>query len=172
MVSQPLRQINPRLTTFCLCFCKRLIFYFKSSIRNTCTRQLLCPYQEGRKEMFYLTTLNTFYLPLYGIGHMVARDGYCFWLAARVLLYAPSLWQDNTYHSLCYTSHGALAGMRNNSMGPPWSIDLTTHRTMSECFYHGPYQWPEIKTVNSLIVLHLILDLYGCHYMIKIISVQ
>ena len=22
--------------------------------------------------------------------------------------------QDNTYHSLCYTSHGALAGMRNS----------------------------------------------------------
>ena len=27
--------------------------------------------------------------------------------------------QDNTYHSLCYTSRGALAGTRNSSMGPP-----------------------------------------------------
>ena len=27
--------------------------------------------------------------------------------------------QDNTYHSLCYTSRGALAGSRNSSMGPP-----------------------------------------------------
>ena len=27
--------------------------------------------------------------------------------------------QDNTYHGLCYTSHGALAGTRNSSMGPP-----------------------------------------------------
>ena len=35
-----------------------------------------------------------------------------------VLLYAPSHRQDNTYHSLCYTSRGALAGMRNSSMGP------------------------------------------------------
>ena len=26
--------------------------------------------------------------------------------------------QDNTYHGLCYTSHGALAGTRNSSMGP------------------------------------------------------
>ena len=25
----------------------------------------------------------------------------------------------NTYHSLCYTSRGALAGTRNSSMGPP-----------------------------------------------------
>ena len=36
--------------------------------------------------------------------------GYSFRLAARVLLYAPSPRQDSTYHSLCYTSHGALAG--------------------------------------------------------------
>ena len=26
---------------------------------------------------------------------------------------------DNTYHGLCYTSRGALAGTRNSSMGPP-----------------------------------------------------
>ena len=37
---------------------------------------------------------------------------------ARVLLYASSHRQDNTYHSLCYTSRGALAGTRNSSMGP------------------------------------------------------
>ena len=53
--------------------------------------------------------LNTFYLQLYGAGHMVkdysARKeacshhyiGYSFWLAARVLLYAPSHRQDSTY---------------------------------------------------------------------------
>ena len=28
-------------------------------------------YKEGRKEMFYLMTLNTFYLWLYGFRHMV-----------------------------------------------------------------------------------------------------
>ena len=39
-------------------------------------------------------------------------------LTARVLLYAPSHRQDNTYHSLCYNSRGALAGTRNRSMGP------------------------------------------------------
>ena len=55
----------------------------------------------------------------------------------RVLLYAPSHRQDNTYHSLCYTSRGALAGRRNSSIGPPWGIDPTTHRTMSEHSYHG-----------------------------------
>ena len=54
---------------------------------------------------------------------------YVFWnfrLAARVLLYAPSHRQDSTYRDLCYTSRGALAGMRNSSVGPPWRIDPTT----------------------------------------------
>ena len=45
--------------------------------------------------------------------------GYSYRLTARVLLYAPSHRQDNTYHSHCYTSRGALAGTRNSSMGPP-----------------------------------------------------
>ena len=45
--------------------------------------------------------------------------GYSFRLTARVLLYAPYHRQDSTYHSLCYTSRGALAGTRNSSMGPP-----------------------------------------------------
>ena len=63
--------------------------------------------------------------------------GYSYRLAARVLLYAPSHRQDNTYHGLCYTSRGALAGTRNSSMGPPhegsirrpiapWANALTT----------------------------------------------
>ena len=34
-------------------------------------------------------------------------------------LYAPPHRQDNTYHGLCYTSRGALAGTRNSSMCPP-----------------------------------------------------
>ena len=38
--------------------------------------------------------------------------GYSYRLAARVLLYAPSHRQDNTYHGLCYTSRGALAGRK------------------------------------------------------------
>ena len=45
--------------------------------------------------------------------------------------------QDDTYHSLCYTTRGALAGMRNSSMGPSWRIDPMTHLTMSERSYHG-----------------------------------
>ena len=40
--------------------------------------------------------------------------GYSLKLAAKVLLYVPSHKQDGTYHGLYYTSHGALAGTRNN----------------------------------------------------------
>ena len=58
--------------------------------------------------------LNTFYLRLYGVRHMIkdhsdSEKGNSFRLTARVLLYAPSHRQDSTYHGLCYTSRGALA---------------------------------------------------------------
>ena len=42
--------------------------------------------------------------------------GYYYRLTSRVLLYAPSHRQDNTYHGLCYTSRGTLDGTRNSSM--------------------------------------------------------
>ena len=79
---------------------------------------------EGRKEMFYLTTQSTHFIYGYMASDIWLRTrcrhiGYSYRLTARVLLYAPSHRQDGTYHGLCYTSRGALAGMRNSSMGPP-----------------------------------------------------
>ena len=62
--------------------------------------------------------------------------GYSFQLA-RVLLYALSHRQDNTYHGYCYTSCGTLAGTKKNSMGQLWRIDLMTHRTMSRSYLSG-----------------------------------
>ena len=72
--------------------------------------------QEGRKEMFYLTTHSThmasdIWLRTILIARKESRCrhiGYSFRLTARVLLYAPSHRQDSTYHGLCYTSRGAL----------------------------------------------------------------
>ena len=61
-----------------------------------------------------------------------------------LFLYASSHSQDNTYHGLCYIRRGALAGMRNSPMGPPWRIDPTTHCTMSE----RSYQWSYISLVD------------------------
>ena len=85
-----------------------------------------------KREMFYLTTHSTHFIYGYMASDIWLRTilivrketrcrhiGYSFWLTARVLLYAPSHRQDNTYHDLCYTSLGSLAGTRNSSMGPP-----------------------------------------------------
>ena len=75
--------------------------------------------------MFYLTMHSTHFI----YGYMASDDSdnekgnllppYRLLFPIRVLLYAPSHRQDNTYHGLCYTSRGALAGKRNSSMGPP-----------------------------------------------------
>ena len=82
---------------------------------------------EGRKKrnVSFNDTLNTFYLWLYGIGHMVndhsdskrgnphPPHGLLFQISSKGSLICIIPRQDNTYHSLCYTSHGALAGTRN-----------------------------------------------------------
>ena len=86
--------------------------------------------------MFYLTMHSTHFIYGYMASDIwlrtiqIAREetrchhmGYSFRLTARVLLYAPSHRQDNTYHSLSYSSRGALAGMRNSSMGPMYGIN-------------------------------------------------
>ena len=93
-----------------------------------------CNRKKERKKMFYLTTHSTHFYNIYGYMAsdiwlrtiLIVRKetrcrhiGYSYRLTARVLLYAPSHRQDNTYHGLCYTSRGALAGTRNSSMGPP-----------------------------------------------------
>ena len=82
--------------------------------------------------MFYLTTHSTHFIYGYMASDIWLRTilivrketrcrhiGYSYRLTAKVISYAPSHRQDNTYHSLCYTSRGALAGTRNSSMGPP-----------------------------------------------------
>ena len=92
------------------------------------------------REMFYLTTHSTHFIYGYMASDIWLRTilivrketrcchiGYSFRLAARVLLYAPSHRQDNTYHGLCYTSRGALAGTRNSSMGPPHEGSIRRH---------------------------------------------
>ena len=86
----------------------------------------------SEREMFYLTTHSTHFIYGYMASDIWLRTilivrketrcrhiGYPYRLTARVLLYAPSHRQDNTYHGLCYTSREALAGTRNSSMGSP-----------------------------------------------------
>ena len=102
------------------------------------------PLKEGRKCFILRCTQHILFKVIWLRTILIMREetrcrhiGYSFRLTARVLLYAPSHRPDNTYHGLCYTSCGALAGTRNSSMGPPWRINPTTHRTMSERSYHG-----------------------------------
>ena len=91
-----------------------------------------CNHRERESEMFYLTTHSTHFIYGYMASDIWLRTilivrketrcrhiGYSYRLTARVLLYAPSHREDNSYHGLCYTSRGALAGTRNSSMGPP-----------------------------------------------------
>ena len=76
--------------------------------------------RERERELFYLTTHSTHFF-IYGymasdiwlrtilIVRKETRSrhiGYSYRLTARVILYAPSHRQDNTYHGLCYTSRG------------------------------------------------------------------
>ena len=132
--------------------------------------------------MFYLTTHSTHFIYGYMASDiwlwtiLIVRKethcrhiGYSFRLAARVLLYAPSHRQDSTYHSLCYTSRGALAGTRNSSMGPPhegsirrpiapWANALTTelhlaplvHRVETDEPWNNDYlQCCSVQAVNT-----------------------
>ena len=74
--------------------------------------------RERDRNVLFNDALNTFYLRLYGIRLIVTDHSdsdkgnpllpYRLLLSinSKVLLYAPSHKQDNTYHGLCYTSHG------------------------------------------------------------------
>ena len=87
--------------------------------------------EKGERERnVYLTTHSTHFIYGYMASDIGLRTilivrketrchhiGYSYRLTARALLHAPSHIQDNTYHGLCYTSRGALAGTRNSSMG-------------------------------------------------------
>ena len=107
--------------------------YQKKRVQNKTKRIFVTKCRwEREREMFYLTTHSTHFIYGYMASDIWLRTilivrketrcrhiGYSFRLTARVLLYAPSHRQDNTYNGRCYTSHEALAGTRNSSMGPP-----------------------------------------------------
>ena len=140
------------------------------------TRNKVAIYWSGRKDMFYLMTHSTHFIYGYMASDIWLRIilivrketrcrhiGYSYWLTARVLLYAPSHRQDNTYQGLCYTSRGALAGTRNSSMGPPhegliqrpiapWANALTTELHLAPCGHNNAntsYTWVCKKHVNK-----------------------
>ena len=117
--------------------------------------------------MFYLTTHSTHFIYGYMASDIWLRTilierketrcrhiGYSYRLTARVLLYAPSHRQDNTYHGLCYTSRGALAGTRNSSMGP---------RLLIKCWH--------VNKNRTFLFFLLLLFLLLCQYKKRITEV-
>ena len=106
--------------------------------------------------MFYLTTHSTHFIYGYMASDiwlrtiLIVREitrcrhiGYSFRLPARVLLYALSHRQYRTYHGLCYTSRGALAGTRNSSLIEMLSYisellysRVSTHTGTVSCLLH------------------------------------
>ena len=95
---------------------------FLNSFRKFSTYATGTCYSRERA-MFYLTMHTTHFIYGYMASDIWLRTtqivrkeiccrhmDYSFRLAGRILLYASSHRQDNTYHGLCYTSHGALAG--------------------------------------------------------------
>ena len=78
-----------------------------------CVRTYVEREREREREMFYLTTHSTHFTYGYMASDIwlrtiliVRKETRCrhsYRLTARVLLYAPSHRQDNTYHGLCYT---------------------------------------------------------------------
>ena len=99
-----------------------------------CNDRSACIITGTRKEgnILFNDALNTFYLRLYGVRHTVKEhsdsergnplppQGLLFSINSNgyFICTFPHR-QDSTYHSLCYTSRGALAGTRYSSMGPP-----------------------------------------------------
>ena len=121
-------------------------------LKPNCTYHIKLTINEREREMFYLTTHSTHFIYGYMASDIWLRTilivrketrcrhiGYSYRLTARVLLYAPSHRQDNTYHCLCYTSRGALAVTRNSSMGPPWRIDSNNPSHHEQTFLPRSY---------------------------------
>ena len=133
--------------------------------------------QEREREMFYLTTHSTHFIYGYMASDIWLRTilivrketrcrhiGYSYRLAARVLLYAPSHRQDNTYHSLCYTSRGALAGTRNSSMGPPHEGSIVLGQMQ-----HFSAQYTQIHAISMYNLKKKNLTTHSAHFIYGII---
>ena len=92
-------------------------------------RQRLWKLEERERNVLFNDALNTFYLRLYGVRHMVKDHsdsekgnplpphGLLFPINSKGSFICTI--STDTYLGLCYTSRGALAGTRNSSMGLP-----------------------------------------------------
>ena len=114
-------------------------FIYSYMVSDIWLRTIPIVRKEREREMFYLMTHSTHFIYSYMASDIWLRTipivrkethGYSYRLTARILLYAPSHRQDNTYHGLCYTGHGALAVTRNSSVQ---NINFFTAEFTGEC---------------------------------------
>ena len=101
--------------------------------------------KERKGNVLFNDTLNTFYLRLYGIRHMVkdhsdSEKGILL-PPHRLLFLIKSKGSFNCTippTGLCYTSRGTLAGTRNSSMGSPHEGSIRRPiAPWAKCSYHG-----------------------------------
>ena len=103
-------------------------------------------YQGEEGNISFNDALNILYSLLYGILYLVKNHsdsergnllpslhGLLFPISSKEYFYAVSHEQDSTYHGLLYPICGALVGTKNNCVGPPSGIFLTTRSAMSGC---------------------------------------
>ena len=103
--------------------------------------------------MFYLMTHSTHFVYSYMASDIWLRTilivkketrcrhmGCSFRLTARVLLYTSSHRQDSTYHSLCYTSREAFAGVPNSF--------ITSLQLMVKYTADMQLNWVQFPSVN------------------------
>ena len=94
---------------------------------------------------FYLSTHWTHFIYGYMVkdhsdserGNPLLPHGYSFWLAARFFyMHHPT---DMIAHTTAFVTPIMKHWLEQEigQIGPPWRVDLMTHRTMSERSYHG-----------------------------------
>ena len=178
MLSASLNKTFPSFfpSSLIICVTHRRMFCANKQRTGHVLNKWLARLRNTHKEryIFYLTTHSTHFIYGYMASDiwtilLVRKEtrcryiGYSYRLTARVLLYAPSHRQDNTYHGLCYTSRGALAGTRNSSMGPPhegsirrptapWANALTFERNKQKCGHVVP---TASRRLDSICTIHL-----------------
>ena len=78
--------------------------------------------------------------------HSASEETCCFhYIAARILLYAPSHRKDSTSHGFVAPVVGALAKTRSSSVSSSWIINPMTHHTVKQTLYHRAIShslWP------------------------------
>ena len=90
-------------------------------------------------------------------GNPLPPHGLLFSIDSKGSFICTSHRQDNTYHGLCYTSHGALAGTRNSSMG----ILMETFQNLLPMKY--VYSNKSLQTTNNY-TLNKFSDFTVCVY--------